>query len=897
MMLREYEEKRDFTRSPEPIPRLPGSEGPLKFVVQKHAARRLHYDFRLEVDGVLKSWSVPSGPSADPSIKRLAVMVEDHPLDYRTFEGAIPRGQYGAGEVIVWDEGDYSPEDGGKLFFDDPETAQRLMDKGIESGKLSITLRGRRMMGSWTLVKMSGPNNNWLLIKHRDKFAGESRDLLSENTSVRSGLSIEDIRAGHLPLTGRDSYPDPSNLPGASREPFPSSLAPMLAGLATTPPAEPGWLFEPKLDGFRSLAIIQGGRAKLISRNGLDISDRYPPLIKDLNNQNYIDLVLDGEITALDDDGRPCFQCLQDYLKANREADQDTSSAPLIYYVFDILYLDGYGLWNVPLIQRKKLLARNLKDTGIVRPVAYFEGNGVEVYRASIGQGLEGIMAKRESSLYEAGRRSHNWIKIKATLSDDFVVGGFTPGYGNKTHTFGALLLGYYDREGHLVYAGHVGSGFDDQRLSDLLARMERMVSKECPFTPPPSLHTAATWIRPELVAEVKFAQWTQDGRLRQPVFLRLREDKMPRDVHRTTIISAPGDARPLKADPLSTELEKILKQLADPREDLEIAVQGHKIALTNLNKELWPGVDGRMPFTKRDLVTYLATISPFILPHLEDRPLTLSRYPGGIEGQHFYQRHWDSPKPDFVETVALATEHETNIKDYLECNNLATLLWLGQLGTIEYHSWFSRVSTAPEGRIGDTGGENIDITDYPDFIIFDLDPYIYSGKEAKGAEPEFNTAAFEGVCKVALWLKEMLDSLSLSSFIKTSGRTGLHIYVPINRQFDYRSVRTAAETIARFVLKEHPREVTVDWAVEKRTGKIFIDYNQNVRGKTLASAYSPRAAPGATVSVPLRWDELGKISPTSFDIKSVPRRLSETGDLWAKILDAKRDLKNLLKL
>ena len=318
---------------------------------------------------------------------------------------------------------------------------------------------------------------------------------------------------------------------------------------------------------------------------------------------------------------------------------------------------------------------------------------------------------------------------------------------------------------------------------------------------------------------------------------------------------------------------------------------------MTNLNKELWPGIDGQLPFTKRDLVSYLTTVSPFILPHLEDRPLTLSRYPAGIEGQHFYQRHWDSPKPDFVETVALATEHETNVKDYLECNNLATLLWLGQLGTIEYHSWFSRVSTAPEGYIGDAGDKNIDITDYPDFIIFDLDPYIYSGKEPRGAEPEFNMAAFDAVCKVALWLKEMLDSLSLSSFIKTSGRTGLHIYVPINRQLDYRSVRSAAETIARFVLRQHPREVTVEWAVEKRTGKIFIDYNQNVRGKTLASAYSPRAAPGATVSLPLRWDELGKISPTSFDIHSVPRRLAETGDLWAKILDAKRDLKNLLKL
>jgi len=897
LMLREYEEKRDFTRSPEPIPRLPGSEGPLKFVVQKHSARRLHYDFRLEVDGVLKSWSVPSGPSANPSIKRLAVMVEDHPLDYRTFEGNIPKGQYGAGEVIVWDEGDYSPEDGDRLFFDDAETAGRLMRKGLESGNISITLRGRRMKGSWTLVKMSGPNNNWLLIKHRDKFAGDGHDLLSENTSVRSGLSIDDIKAGHLPPAGLDSNPDPGNLPGASREPFPSSIAPMLAGLAALPPAEPGWLFEPKLDGFRTLAIIQEGKAKLVSRNGLDISSRYPPLIKEISNQKYTDLVLDGEITALDENGLPCFQCLQDYLKANKEADPDPASTPLIYYVFDILYMDGYGLWNVPLTQRKKLLGRILKDTGIVRPVAYFENDGPAVYRASIGQGLEGIIAKRQDSLYEPGRRSHSWLKIKATLSDDFVIGGFTPGYGNRAHTFGALLLGYYDAGGLLAYAGHVGSGFDDQRLSDLQARMQRIVSADCPFTPPPPLHTVATWIRPELVAEVKFAQWTQDGRLRQPVFLRLREDKMPREVHRTVIMSAPGDVQPAKADSLFTEMEKILKQLADPREDLDITVQGHKISLTNLDKELWPGIDARPSFTKRDLVSYLITVSPFILPHLEDRPLTLSRYPAGIGGQHFYQRHWDSPKPEFVETVALATEHETNVKDYLECNNLPTLVWLGQLGTIEYHSWFSRVSAAPEGRIGDAGDKNIDITDYPDFIIFDLDPYIYSGKEARGAEPEFNTAAFDGVCKVALWLKETLDSLSLSSFVKTSGRTGLHIYVPINRQLDYRAVRSAAETIARFVLRQHPREVTVEWAVEKRTGKIFIDYNQNVRGKTLASAYSPRAAPGATVSVPLRWDELGKISPASCDIQSVPWRLAETGDLWSKILDAKRDLKNLLKL
>ncbi len=543
------------------------------------------------------------------------------------------------------------------------------------------------------------------------------------------------------------------------------------------------------------------------------------------------------------------------------------------------------------------MLARILNDTEIVRPVAFFEEDGPGVFKASIAQGLEGIIAKRRDSIYEPGRRSRNWLKIKATLSDDFVIGGFTPGYGNRSNTFGALLLGYYEADGRLAYAGHVGSGFDDAKLSDLLSRMGQIVSPDCPFTPPPPLHTAATWIRPKLVAEVKFAQWTQDGRLRQPVFLRLREDKLPRETHRTVALSPPGGDDPVKADPHSKEVEKLLKQLAERREDMGIIIQGNKIALTNLDKELWPGTAGGPAFTKRDLLVYLTKVSSFLLSHLEDRPLTLSRYPAGIDSQHFFQRHWDSARPDFVETVALATEHEKNIKDYLECNNLATLLWLGQLGTIEYHSWFSRVSPAPEGRIGEAGAKNIDITDYPDFIIFDLDPYIYSGREAKGAEPEFNRAAFDGVCSVAGWIKEVLDSLSLSAFVKTSGRTGLHVYVPINRQLDYRAVRSAAETIARFVQRAHPREVTMEWAVEKRTGKIFIDYNQNVRGKTLACAYSPRASPRANVSVPLRWDELGKIYPTAFDIRSVPNRLAEFGDLWARILDAKRDLKNLLKL
>jgi bifunctional non-homologous end joining protein LigD len=484
-------------------------------------------------------------------------------------------------------------------------------------------------------------------------------------------------------------------------------------------------------------------------------------------------------------------------------------------------------------------------------------------------------------------------------LSDEFVVGGYSTGQGARAETFGALLLGRHDADGRLVYCGSVGSGFDDRALADLRARLDALGADERPFSEQPPLKGETAWVRPELVVEVKFAQWTNEGYLRAPVFLRLRPDKPAAQVR----IEAPaaGDAGPLASTSLESDVADVLDQLGAKGDSLALTVQGQRIALSNLEKELWPKQGRRRALTKRDLLVYFARVAPFILPHLRDRPITLLRFPDGIESGHFYQKHWGAPLPDFVETVQLYSSHNEGDQEYLVCNNLPTLLWLGQLANLELHTWYSRVSPEPDGGhlattfTGSREQIEASLLNFPDFIVFDLDPYIYSGKEKAGDEPELNRRAFARTCEVALWLKDVLDSLSLSSFVKTSGRTGLHIYVPILRQLDYDAVRAASETIGRFVLQAHPREVTMEWTVEKRTGKVFLDHNQNTRGKTLAAIYSPRALAGAPVSMPLRWDELGDVYPTDFTILTAPDRVAGTGDLWAGILDAKHDLQALL--
>ncbi len=896
-MLQDYKRKRDFKKTPEPkIKNKTAGDGSLIFVVQKHSASQLHYDFRLEVDGVLKSWAVAKGPSYDPAIKRLAVMVEDHPLDYAAFEGIIPSGQYGAGQVIVWDRGTYSPDENEELLFNDRGRAEELMRKGLTNGKISITLRGEKLKGSWTLVKMQKSENNWLLIKHRDEHADSSLDILEQEKSAISGLTINDLKTGRIPTKVDPPASEPVEFTGTKKSPFPSKISPMLASTADFPFSDEKWLFEPKLDGFRTLAFLNDGKVWLQSRGELNVTKIYPSLVESVKKQPASQLVLDGEIIALDSKGKLCFQCLQGYFKLINRLPTDKTEPPsaIIYYVFDILYLDGYDLKVISLKQRRELLQRIFTETEDVRLVEYFDADGSKVYHAAIENGLEGVIAKRKDSIYEPGKRSKNWLKIKAVTSDDFVVGGFTKGTGNRAKTFGALMLGYYDDKKNLQPAGDVGSGFDNDTLLTLRKQLNTIIIKKSPFATKIDQPGESTWVKPEMVVEVKFAEWTRDGRLRAPVFLRVRDDKPATSVHPTKVLVITPESAKTTSIENTNEFEDLLNQLDSQQNSFVFEVEGHKVSLNNLNKVLWPENNGIKALTKRDLIKYLIKVSSYLLPHLKDRPLSLSRYPNGIYGEHFFQKHYQ-PVPDFVETVSLSS-HDTPEQEYPLCNNLATLLWLGQITDIELHTWFSRVKSGNDFKADskDTAGPDY-YTNYPDFLIFDIDPYIYSGKEASGEEPELNRAAFSKTCEIALELKKTLDSFSCPSFVKTSGKTGLHVFIPVMRQLDFHGIHSAAETLSRFLQQQYPDRITTDWAVEKRTGKVFLDYNQNVRGKTLASIYSPRPSPQASVSIPLRWDELDKIYPTDFTILTVPDRIAAINDLWANILEAKIDLVNLI--
>ncbi|MBV9328122.1 MAG: non-homologous end-joining DNA ligase [Chloroflexi bacterium] len=868
--------------------------------MQKHAARRLHYDFRLEVDGVLKSWPIPNGPSYTHGERRLAVMTEDHPLEYATFEGVIPKGEYGGGQVIVWDRGIYAPEDNGEPCFE-RERAERLVRRGIEQGKLGIFLQGHKLHGGWTLVHIE--DKNWLFIKKDDSFADAGHDVSKEEQSVLSGLTIEDLKAGRLPPPHRLEVLTPATARGARKSDPPRMLSPMLPSLAERPFSNPNWLFEPKLDGYRIIAMVENQTVRLTSRRGLDCSNEYPWLVRALRQQPFGDAIFDGEIVAIDSEGRTSFQLLQ-----NRNGEPRPL---LLYYAFDLLYRDGYDLRGVGLDDRKELLRNSLIPTDRIRIVEVFPEDGVSLYRAVHDAGIEGIVAKRRNSRYEPGKRSDSWIKVKATHSEEFVVGGYTVGSGARADTFGSLVVGYY-RPGadRLTYVGHAGSGFDDRTLKAVYERLQPLRTDACPFEGevpkfgmwrrPGKADGPITWVRPDLVAQVKFAEKTTDGILRAPVFLGIREDKAAPDVISVEVVDPPiGIAEAPQAEARSDLVETLLNHTG---EKLTVSVEGHEIALSNLNKVFWPAHGQQRALTKRDLIVYFVRVADCLLPHLKDRPLTLVRFPNGIAGGHFYQKHYEQGVPSFVETTWLYSDQNKGDGEYLRVNNLPTLVWLGQLADIELHMWYSRVDASgdAEGRPTTFAGsvENMhrSVLNYPDFVVFDLDPYLYSGNEARGAEPELHPEGFAATCQAALWLKEMLDGLGLASFVKTTGRTGLHIYVPIQRTLDYHATHTISETIARVLAQQHPNEVTIEWAVDKRRGKVFADYNQNVRGKTLASIYSPRVLPWAAVSMPLRWEEVGQgIFPTDFTILSAPERLREVGDLWAGILEAKHDLAGLL--
>jgi len=898
--LGEYSAKRTFEATPEPPPAKGGGSGPLLFVVQQHSARKMHWDFRLELDGVLVSWAVPKGPSLNPTDKRMAIHVEDHPFDYASFEGVIPPKQYGAGEVIIWDCGVYSPDEDDHYWFHDRDQAQRLVRAGLAQGKLSIFLRGEKLKGSFALVRTAGEQKNWLLIKHKDRFA-QAIDISQQTGSILSGLSVEDLK--RLPVQERltATLLKPTGPPEA----LPKKLSPMLAEQGEAPFTDSRWLHEPKLDGYRILAFIEGTDVRLCSRRGQDMTPQFPIVVAELSRQAVSSMVIDAEIIAFGANGKPSFNALQNraQLKSEREIAQAERKSPCILYVFDILHFAGINLRGAPYVARRRYLAQCLLP-GPHLQIVHADEDGEALYPASLAAGFEGVVAKRRDSPYQAGRRSPHWLKIKSTFSAEFVVGGYTKGKGAR-EPLGALLVGYWEGD-KLRFAGHVGSGFDGDSVDQVKQRLEAYKTTRCPFAEKPPLKNPTTWVKPELVAELKYLDWLETGQLRAPVFLRLRDDIDPKQVHRPgaqAAVSKAARAQPVASQPVG-EVEQVLQQLDGREATLMLEVGGARVKLTNLDKGYWPAETSlKQPaLTKRDLLRYLTKVSSLMVPHLKDRPLTMIRMPDGIHGERFFQKHWEHALPEFVESVRLFSESKDEQHDYLLCNNLATLLWVAQAGTLEFHVWHSRASPGPDAITQSTdyasSVESLEssVLNYPDYLVFDIDPYIYSGKEAPGEEPELNNVAFEKGKEVAFWLRELLKSMSLEPIVKTSGKTGLHVFVPIERTIDFTTVRHVCEAVGRHLVRAHPRDITMEWTVTKRTGKIFMDYNMNVRGKTLNSGYSPRGVPGAPVSMPLTWAELEKAHPMDFRIPNVMRRLERAGDAWRDALRGKQSLHEALE-
>ncbi len=910
-----YAAKRDFYRTPEPAP-LPYAlgAGPLLFVVQQHAGRRLHWDLRLEAGGVLLSWALPAGPSLVAGERRLAVRTEDHPLAYAAFEGAIPKREYGAGEVIVWDAGAYSPEESGRIAEADRVAAEaRIMD-AIARGKLDVFLRGHKLKGRFALVRTKS-THNWLLIKHDDRFARADVPGVEADRSVLSGMTLEDMRREGGPAT---RVAPEHVVPRGPSSPMPARFGPMLATPVDAPFDGPEWMFEPKLDGYRALAYIASGKVRLHSRRGgLDLDTAFPEIRAELVAQGVDTMILDAELVAFDADGRPSFHVLQNRAPGGRDArSRARAAAPdahCILYCFDLLHFAGIDLRERRYADRRRYLEQCLLPSAHLQ-IVHAEADGLALYRAAIASGFEGSVAKRRDSRYEPGVRSRHWLKAKRVATADYAVGGYTRGKGGRAAQFGALLLGEPLPGGKLRYVGRVGSGFDDASLQELKQRFAALETRTMPFVERPPDIGPATWIEPALIAEVRYAEITPQGLLRAPVFVRLREDKPMRAVKRSSTRTRRDGAEPREAGAPTGRVERdlgtrdiagVVDQLHAKAARMTLQVCDQSIALTNLDKVLWPEERAlaQVPCTKRDFLVYLAKVSPYMLPHLADRPLTMIRMPDGIHGERFFQKHWDHPLPPFVETIDVFSESKDESHTYLLCNNLPTLLWLGQIGTLELHVWHSRANTSPEAEgAGTDYASSLDalessILNYPDYIVFDLDPYIYSGKEKQGAEPELNDAAFERVREVAFHLRDVMRAMALEPIVKTSGKTGLHVFLPIVRTIDFDAARAVCEAIGRHLMAQHPQSITMEWSTRKRTGKIFFDHNMNARAKTLNVAYSPRGVAGTPVSMPLSWEELAQAHPLDFRMNNVIPRLEAHGDRWRHALDAKQDLTRSLEL
>lgn len=693
---------------------------------------------------------------------------------------------------------------------------------------------------------------------------------------------------------------DLSKMPGARRSMVPLKFTPMLASLPEANFSKAGWIYEPKMDGMRAISHISNSSCTLMSRRSLKITDQYPSLAAELPTLCKRDVILDGEIIALNEFGRPSFQHLQQRINLMRKADiaRAEQSVAVYYFVFDIVYADGYDVTGMKLSDRKLLLNEVLQQSKNVRILTAFEDDGMTAYEVCVENGFEGIVAKRLDAPYEPGRRSPYWVKVKAQQTDEFVVGGFTAGSGSRSPTFGALLLGAHDEKGNLVYCGSVGTGFDERLLRDMMRRMAPLKSSKHPFLKRPDEKKEVTWLDPKIVIEIKFMDWTRDGHIRTPVFLRVREDKGPEEVRLDkraplAIVQIPAEQYvPTKPKGMSvaestsvydsqTEIcQSVAAQLAATKDEkMEIVVDGDVIEFTHLNKIMFPASGDLAKVTKRDFLRYIALSAPYSLKYLRDRPLSVVRSPDGMRGKRFYQKHWNFQIPDFVETcfVERSNDEDTEIA---MANNFASLLWFIQQGVMEQHVWLSRITTSDPGT-------------RPDFMVFDLDLHVADEKKDMRI---YRPDAFRRVAEVAYWVKDALDSVSLTAFLKTSGRNGLHVFVPIENTLLHDDVRVLAETICKFILNKHGNKVTVDALAAKNEGKVLLDCSPNCKGKTLVAPYSPRLIGEQTVSTPLTWEELGTHLPIRHTMTSVPERLKTIGDIWKDWPDSRKDLELIFR-
>jgi bifunctional non-homologous end joining protein LigD len=867
--LEEYRRKRRFDRTPEPS----GEErGPAKenfFVVQKHAARRLHYDFRLAIHGTLKSWAVPKGPSQNSSDKRLAVQTEDHPLEYGGFEGKIPEGSYGAGTVMVWDRGTFVPEGHDSAL------------KQVERGEIKFNLNGEKLKGSFVLVKLkhSEKGNEWLMIKHKDAAEDPHWNIEEHDGSVLTGRTLQEIKEEQPPK--REPSPvQPAELEGARKSAMPARVEPMLTSIGEGAFSSPDWLFEIKWDGVRALSWIEDGKLTMRSRLGRDITSRYPELAGLPEALTAKLAIVDGEIVALDARGLSDFGRLQERMHVRAPGKTLIESVPVVYYLFDLLYCDGYDLRGAPLLERKQLLQTLLHTSERFRYADHQLEKGKELFELARESGLEGIVGKRINSRYASGR-SPNWVKLKVVQTLDAVIGGWTEARTTAL-PLGSLLLGLYEGK-KLRFIGHVGSGFDGKKLQELAEKLKELQTAKCPFETVPLANEKPFWVKPELVARVKFSSWTHEDVLRHPVYLGLRDDVKPEECRwdaevRTTAAAAesaePPSPRSAPDVVHSPEVVgKILKGKAHIENELfkgraetvTIELDGKRLRLSNLNKVYFP----ESGYTKRNLLAYYYRIADYILPFLRDRALVLRRYPDGIKGQAFFQKDMKEGLPDWFVTTPIESESKGEPLRAPTANDRASLLYLTGLGCIDENPWSNR----------------IDDLEHPDYFFFDLDP-------SDGTE-------FSVVVTIAKALLQELTELKLNCFLKTSGATGMHIFLPVEPVYTYEQLRTFAEIVARTVTAKHPSLVTSERSVAKRpAGRVLIDVQQNAHGRPLAAAYSVRAFPEAPVSTPILPKELRvNLKPESLNIKTIFDRLEEKGDLWGDFWKKSQRLEEAIEL